>query len=107
MTIPDFLAALPQVKARYHWHTDELGAVRGTAHGMVYTPLTALCEVRTGVYYEPMLDWDRAGLALGLAIEDASEVVSDEDADACHDPVLAQAIRAVLGVRSRDEDEAS
>ena len=103
MTIPDFLTALPDLKDHFVPYLDELGMLRcrarhPTAAAPLHTPLTALCVLRYGVHYDPLRDWDRAALALGLSLRDASEIVSGEDNDRHAQPGLALALRQALGV---------
>ena len=101
MTLADFLAALPALRERFVWYADELGQLR--AHipgpeGAQHSTITALCDVRTGQRYDPLLDWDNAAGALGLTLEDAAAIVSAEDRDWRHDTQLAQALRSAVGV---------
>ena len=108
MTIKEFLAALPPLRERFVWYTDDLGQLRGFGpsanaqhDGCEHSTMTALAEVRTGQVFCCVLEWDKAAEALGLSLEDATEVVSAEDQDSHGDLGLAQALRRAVGVKGR------
>lgn len=100
MTIPEFLAALTDMKDRYVWYEDAYGQLRARipgSEGGDYTPMTALAEVRTGVRYDPLMDWDKAADILELTLEDASALVFAEDRDMRSAPALVRALRQAVG----------
>ena len=105
MTIKEFLAALPPLRERFVWYTDDLGQLRGfgpsanAQHGgCEHSTMTALAEVRTGQVFCCILEWDTAAEALGLSLEDATNIVSAEDQDSHCDPMLAKKLREAVGV---------
>ena len=105
LTLPEFLAALPLLRDRFVWYIDDLGQLRGFGPsaniqhgGCEHSTITALAEARTRQVFCYVLEWDKAAKALGLSLEDASEIVSAEDLDSRHDPRLAYALRNAAGV---------
>ena len=109
MTLEEFLAALPALEQKFVWFNDELGQLRGfgpsanAQHGgCEHNTMTALAEVRTGQVFCCILEWDTAAEALGLSLEDATEIVSAEDQDSHGDPGLAQALRRAVGMKGSE-----
>lgn len=105
MTITEFLSALPALRDQYVWYEDTLGQLRAPIpgpDGTEHSPMTALAETRLGVRYAVFLEWEHAAQHLGLTPDDAARLVSAEDQDRHHSPVLAAQLRQALGVLRRD-----
>ena len=106
MTLEEFLAALPALTQQFVWFEDELGQLRAhdvrmgaDVDAVEHSTITALAEVRTGVVYCCMREFDKAAEALGLSLEDAMEITSAEDLDSKHVPLLAKKLREAVGVQ--------
>ena len=98
MTLPEFLDALTASAAIFAWYDDDIGQLRAWTAGTEHDALTAVAYYQLGATYCPYLQWDRAASALGLSLDDASAIVSAEDRDSRHDPALARALRAAVGL---------
>ena len=60
--------------------------------------MTALVYAQTGKLWEYTVDWEQAGITLGLTLEDAMQLVSAEDGDNHAEALLARALREAVGV---------
>ena len=101
MTIDEFVAALANLRERYVWYVDELGALRAFLPAPVsaeHSPMTALAYAQTEKAWDYAVDWEHAALALGLSFEDSVRLVSSEDNDREAEAWLARALREAVGV---------
>ena len=101
MTIDEFVAALAGLRERYIWYIDDMGALRAFLPEPIseeHSPMTALAYAQTGKLWEYTVDWEHAGIALGLSFEDSVRLVSSEDNDREAEAWLARALREAVVV---------
>ena len=101
MTIDEFLGALANLRERYVWYADDLGALRAFLPPPVsaeHSPMTALAYAQTGEEWDFAVDWEHAALAIGLTLEAAMRLVSAEDGEATQ-LALTRALREAVGLK--------